>query len=87
METLWCPCGRTHQVGRHSEIKIAVGELIHNCTLVSIGQAITAVEVTSKYPKVHGAPIHLGNPVENPLYVVTQQNLTCCVTFLDADRS
>jgi hypothetical protein len=25
--------------------------------------AIKAVEITSRYPRVHGAPVHLGDPV------------------------
>lgn len=26
-------------------------------------QAVHATEVTSRYPRVHGAPLHIGNPV------------------------
>lgn len=29
--------------------------------------AIKAVEITSRYPRVHGAPVHLGNPVRQYL--------------------
>ena len=27
-------------------------------------QAVKAVELTARYSRVHGAPIHVGNPVE-----------------------
>ena len=29
---------------------------------LTVSQTIRAVEITSRYPKAHGAPIHVGNP-------------------------
>ena len=31
--------------------------------IYNVGDAIIATEITSKYPRVHGSPIHLGDPV------------------------
>ncbi len=28
-----------------------------------VGEVAKAVEITSRYPKVHGAPVHIGSPV------------------------
>jgi uncharacterized protein YcsI (UPF0317 family) len=41
--------------------------LFHGPTVVSMrpvpaGQVVRAVQVTSRFPSVHGAPVHLGNP-------------------------
>lgn len=39
------------------------GNLVASMRPFSPRDAVRAVEVTSRYPKVHGAPIHIGNPV------------------------
>ena len=30
---------------------------------LSPGDAVRAVELTSRYPRVHGSPVHIGDPV------------------------
>lgn len=40
------------------------GPLVVSMRPMSPAQAIEAVRVTSQYPRVHGAPIHLGNPAD-----------------------
>jgi uncharacterized protein YcsI (UPF0317 family) len=31
---------------------------------MTAAQAIRAVQITSRYPRVHGAPVHLGDPAQ-----------------------
>jgi uncharacterized protein YcsI (UPF0317 family) len=38
------------------------GPMVVSMRPLSTANAIRAVEITSKFPNVHGAPIHLGNP-------------------------
>ncbi len=38
------------------------GELVVSMRPMSGGDAIRAVQITSRYPAVHGAPLHLGAP-------------------------
>jgi uncharacterized protein YcsI (UPF0317 family) len=38
------------------------GQLVVSMRPMSGAHAIRAIQVTSRFPSVHGAPIHLGNP-------------------------
>lgn len=40
------------------------GPLVVSMRPVPAGQVADAVRVTSRYPSVHGAPVHIGDPVE-----------------------
>ncbi len=39
------------------------GNLVVSMRPIKSEDVMAAVEITSKYPKVHGAPIHIGNPL------------------------
>jgi len=39
------------------------GNVVVSMRPIKSEEVMTAVEITSKYPKVHGAPIHIGNPL------------------------
>lgn len=38
------------------------GELVVSLRMIPASQVATAVRVTSRYPAVHGAPVHIGDP-------------------------
>src|SRR5690606_16900907 len=38
------------------------GPLVVSMRPMKAGDAIRAIQITSRYPAVHGAPIHLGDP-------------------------
>ena len=40
------------------------GEMVVSMRPLSGADAIKAVQITSRYPRVHGAPVHLGDPAE-----------------------
>ncbi|MCF2134550.1 MULTISPECIES: putative hydro-lyase [Mycetohabitans] len=40
------------------------GKLAVSMRPFSVAQTIQAIEITSRYPQVHGAPVHFGNPLE-----------------------
>lgn len=40
------------------------GPLVVSCRLIPAAQVAVAVEVTGRYPAVHGAPVHIGDPAE-----------------------
>jgi len=46
------PCGAFH------------GPLVVSMRPMTAAQAIRAVQITSRYPRVHGAPVHLGDPAQ-----------------------
>ncbi len=33
--------------------------------MLEIDEVAKAVEISSRYPKVHGAPVHIGDPVSS----------------------
>ena len=39
------------------------GNLVVSMRPFSSADAVRAVQVTSRYPRVHGAPVHIGDPV------------------------
>jgi len=51
-------CIPTHPAGRFS------GPLVVSMRPLKAADAIRAIQVTSRFPAVHGAPVHLGNPAE-----------------------
>ena len=42
--------------------------------------AIRAIEITSRYPRVHGAPVHVGRPDLTPQSVVLEARPSLCIT-------
>ncbi|KIL51450.1 hypothetical protein KP77_09620 [Jeotgalibacillus alimentarius] len=48
-------------------------------------QAIRAVQVTSRFPSVHGAPIHIGNPSKIGIQDLNQPDFGDAVTMKDGE--
>jgi uncharacterized protein YcsI (UPF0317 family) len=56
------------------------GPLVVSMRPMTPQQAIQAVQLTARYPRVHGAPIHLGDPVR--LIVVAEKKLTSLTSYI-----
>ncbi len=41
------------------------GNLVVSMRPMSPGDAVRATEITARYPRVHGSPVHIGSPVSN----------------------
>ncbi len=48
-------------------------------------QVVRAVEVTARYPKVHGAPVHIGNPAAIGIKDLAKPDFGEAVTFQEGD--
>ena len=47
------------------------GPLVVSMRPMSVGDSIKAIEITSKYPKVHGSPIYVGKPEASGILLTT----------------
>lgn len=64
--------------------------VFHGNTVVSMrpflpNDVIRAVEVTSRFPSVHGSPIHIGNPEEIGIQNITKPNFGDAVTVKEGE--
>ncbi|MBR8827592.1 MAG: putative hydro-lyase [Gomphosphaeria aponina SAG 52.96 = DSM 107014] len=61
------------------------GPLVVSMRPVSPSDAIRAVEITSRYPRVHGAPIHLGDPAPLGIQDLNRPDYGDAVTINDGE--
>ena len=60
---------------------VFAGEMVVSMRPLSGADAIKAVQITSRYPKVHGAPVHLGDPAEIGINDITKPDFGDDVTI------
>ncbi len=61
------------------------GPLVVSMRAIPQGKVVRAVQVTSRFPSVHGAPVHIGNPAAIGVDDVTTPHLGDPVEFQDGD--
>ncbi len=63
------------------EAGIFNGNMVVSMRPIPYNQVVKAVNVTSLYPKVHGAPIHIGNPNEIGIKDINTPDFGDCVSI------
>lgn len=61
------------------------GNLVVSMRPLTAADAIKATTITSKYPRVHGAPVHLGNPAEIGIADVSRPDYGDAVPVRDGE--
>lgn len=59
------------------------GNMVVSMRPMTTSQAIHAVEITSRYPRVHGSPIHIGNPATIGINDISKPDYGDSVTIND----
>ncbi|MBM7702090.1 putative hydro-lyase [Metabacillus iocasae] len=61
------------------------GNLVVSMRPFLAADAIRAVEVTSRFPSVHGSPVHIGNPEQIGIHNLSQPDFGDTVTLKDGE--
>jgi uncharacterized protein YcsI (UPF0317 family) len=58
------------------------GEMVVSMRPMTAADAIKAIQITSRFPAIHGAPVHIGNPAEIGIVDIDQPDFGDAVTIL-----
>jgi uncharacterized protein YcsI (UPF0317 family) len=59
------------------------GNMVVSMRPLTPANALYATQITARYPRVHGAPVHFGDPVNNEVRIVTRHfNLNSIQTVI-----
>lgn len=61
------------------------GNMVVSMRPLPFDQIVKAVNITAEMPKVHGAPIHIGNPKEIGIEDITKPDYGDCVTIYEKE--